>query len=349
MLEIQHILHLWYHENKRDLPWRHTTDPYRIWVSEIMLQQTQVAQGLPYYLKFMDRFVTVQDLANAKEDEVLKLWQGLGYYSRARNLHAAAKQVVNDMEGIFPTRYDDLLHLKGVGDYTASAVSSFSSGEARACIDGNVIRVICRLFGVDIPYDIREGQKAIRAFAEELLSTKDSATHNQAMMEFGALQCTPKSPSCEACPLQDRCIALSQQKVSLLPNKSKKTKVQNLFLYYFVFQKKEQVIIQRRSDSGIWRNMYEFPLLESPTKLKKEDVISHLEDTYNPSKESNIHFSKTYTHILSHRKIQAVFIHLEDPKTLPQVPKSQTISMVEMDSYPVSRLMERFWEDFNES
>ena len=349
MLEIQRILHQWYHVNKRDLPWRHTTDPYRIWVSEIMLQQTQVAQGLPYYLRFMERFVTVQELAAAEEEEVLKLWQGLGYYSRARNLHAAAKQVVNDYDGIFPTSYDHLLKLKGIGDYTASAVSSFSTGEYKACIDGNVIRVICRLFGVDIPYDIGEGQKVIRAFAEELLSKKDSATHNQAMMEFGALQCTPKSPSCDTCPLVDKCVAYAKQQVSELPIKSKKTKVQNLFLYYFVFQKNEEIIIQQRSDSGIWRNMYEFPILESPTKLKKAEVLTHLDNTYKPSSASDIHFSTSYTHILSHRKIQATFIHIKEDNSLPKIPKSQTITLAMMESFPVSRLIERFWEDFNES
>ncbi|MDA3853328.1 MAG: A/G-specific adenine glycosylase [Bacteroidales bacterium] len=345
MLYLQQKLHHWYLDNKRDLPWRHTTDPYRIWVSEIMLQQTQVAQGLPYYLRFMERFDSVQDLANAEEEEVLKLWQGLGYYSRARNLHAAAKQVVNDFDGIFPTNYDALITLKGVGDYTASAVSSFSAGEARACIDGNVIRVICRLFGVDIPYDVGEGQRAIRALADELLSQKDSATHNQAIMEFGALQCTPKNPSCDTCPFQDKCVALDKQQVTELPIKSKKTKVQNLFLYYFVFQQGDKIIIQQRSDSGIWRNMYEFPILESPTKLKKAEVLEHLSEISTLSK-AEINFSSTYTHILSHRKIQATFIHVKNENELPQLAKTQSITLSEFDNYPVSRLIERFWENF---
>lgn len=363
MLDLQRKLHHWYHDNKRNLPWRHTTDPYRIWVSEIMLQQTQVAQGLPYYIHFMERFDTVQDLAIAQEEEVLKLWQGLGYYSRARNLHAAAKQVVNDYGGIFPTKYDDLIPLKGVGDYTASAVSSFSSGEARACIDGNVIRVICRLFGVDIPYDTGEGKKTIRALAEELLSKKKSATHNQAMMEFGALQCTPKNPSCNTCPFQNKCVALAKQQVTELPIKSKKTKVQNLFLYYFVFQHGDNIIIQQRSDSGIWKNMYEFPVLESSTKIKKTEILAHLTSIITPEKIDNnestenkdflskaqISFSSTYTHILSHRKIQATFIHVNSEDNLPQFPNSQHITISEFENYPVSRLIERFWDNFHQS
>lgn len=369
MRNIQQKLHQWYHNNKRDLPWRHTSDPYRIWVSEIMLQQTQVAQGLPYYLRFMECFNTVQALAQAKEEEVLKLWQGLGYYSRARNLHAAAKQVINDYDGLFPTNYDTLITLKGVGDYTASAVSSFSSGETRACIDGNVIRVICRLFGVDIPYDTNDGKKAIRALADALLSKKDSATHNQAIMEFGALQCTPKNPSCDLCPFQNQCVAYAKGQVTELPIKSRKTKVQQLFLYYFVFQYKDHILIQQRSDSGIWRNMYEFPLLESSIKLKKTEVLAHLSKISKKTTDtltseitnisasvskpveniSEISFSSTYTHILSHRKIQATFIHIRNNKGLPPLPHTQTIKTSELENYPVSRLMERFWEDFYQS
>lgn len=349
MIELQQKLHLWYDDNKRDLPWRHTSDPYRIWISEIMLQQTQVSQGLPYYLRFMERFTTVQELASAEEDEVLKLWQGLGYYSRARNLHAASKQVIKNFNGFFPTSYDDLISLKGVGDYTASAVSSFSAGENRPCIDGNVIRVICRLFGIDIPYDIGEGQKAIRAVAEELLAKNNSATHNQAMMEFGALQCTPKKPSCDTCIFNDKCIALSKHQVQDLPIKSKKTKVQSLFLYYFVFQKDERIIIQQRSNSGIWKNLYEFPILESELKLKKAELLDHISSTYNLSTKTQIDFSNTYTHILSHRKIQATFIHIKVEDTLPKNDKSQDISLGEMEKFPVSRLIERFWENFNAS
>lgn len=346
MQEIRKTLHQWYHENKRDLPWRATSDAYLIWLSEIMLQQTQVAQGLPYYLKFSERFPTVQDLAAAEEEEVLKLWQGLGYYSRARNLHAAAKQVIRDFAGIFPTHYDALIQLKGVGDYTASAVASFSSGEAKACVDGNVIRVISRLFAMDLPYDTSEGQKNIKALALELLDKDDSHTHNQAIMEFGALQCTPKNTNCENCPFQDKCMAFAEGRVKDLPFKSKKTKVQNLFLYYFVFLCENKTLIKQRSDSGIWKNMYEFPVLESTQKVNKQELLKTIAAT--PLEQTpQISFSEVYTHILSHRKIQATFIRVDSAKALPKIEGTQLIAVEDFENYPVSRLMERFWEDFN--
>lgn len=347
MQEIRNKLHSWYHINKRDLPWRHTSDAYLIWLSEIMLQQTQVAQGLPYYLKFSKRFPTVQELAAAEEEEVLKLWQGLGYYSRARNLHAAAKQVIQEYGGAFPRQYDELIKLKGVGDYTASAVSSFSAGEAKACVDGNVIRVVSRLFGMDVPYDTGEGQRNIRTLALELLDKNDSHTHNQAIMEFGALQCTPKNTDCEKCPLQNKCMAFAKGKVQDLPIKSKKTKVQNLFLYYFVFLHDNSTLIKQRSDSGIWKNMYEFPLLESEKKVSKKELLLTLTDILK-EQASQISFSEVYTHILSHRKIQATFIHVDIAGALPDIKDAQKVLFADFENYPVSRLMERFWEDFSE-
>lgn len=339
-------MHQWYHENKRDLPWRHTTDAYRIWVSEIMLQQTQVVQGLPYYLRFMERFDTVQDLASADEDEVLKLWQGLGYYSRARNLHFAAKQVVDEFGGIFPTKYDDLMTLKGVGDYTASAVSAFSSGEKRPCIDGNVIRVVSRLFGIDEPYDTSAGQRLIRSFAQELLYKDDSALHNQSMMEFGALQCTPKNTQCEVCVLNAQCAAYAKGNVSELPVKSKRTKVKDLFLYYFVFLYKDTVVIRQRSESGIWKNMYEFPLVESEVKIKKQDLLDRMDESLIVGEDTVLTFSETYTHILSHRRIQAVFVQLNSSQHKILFDDEMEVSYDEFEGYPISRLVERFWDDF---
>lgn len=348
MKDIRRRLHQWYNENKRDLPWRHTTDAYKIWVSEIMLQQTQVVQGLPYYLRFMERFETVQDLASAPEDEVLKLWQGLGYYSRARNLHFAAKQVVNDNDGVFPTSYDELKTLKGVGDYTASAVSSFSSGEARACIDGNVIRVVSRLFGIDEPYDTSAGQRMIRSFAEQLLCEKDSALHNQAMMEFGALQCTPKNTLCDDCVLRDQCVAFSQGNVAQLPIKSKRTKVKDLFLYYFVFHHNATVVVKQRSDSGIWRNMYEFPIIESDVKLKKQDLLQRAQAELGVDNASVLTFSEAYTHILSHRRIQATFVEVEMESSRALSGGELQVSYSDFGEYPISRLIERFWQDFRD-
>ncbi len=352
MQKIQQLLHQWYNENKRDLPWRYTHDAYKIWISEIMLQQTQVAQGLPYYVRFLERFPCVQDLANAEESEVLKLWQGLGYYSRARNLHAASKQVVNDFNGIFPTQYDDLITLKGVGDYSASAVSSFSIGEVRACVDGNVIRVVSRLFGMDLPYDTAVGKKAIRAFADELLDKNNSPIHNQAIMEFGALQCVPKNPRCGNCPLLSECVSFANGNVLELPVKSKKTKVQNLFLYYFVFFNKNQTLIQQRQGSGIWKNLYEFPVLESATEMQEKEVLKYVSDVLDARVEkgnAEIRFSSVYNHILSHRKIQATFIQVTSDLALPVIKDTHTILVSEMDNFPVSRLIERFWEDFTDT
>lgn len=346
MQEIRNKLHKWYHQHKRDLPWRHTQDAYHIWLSEIILQQTQVKQGLPYYLKFSERFPSVHDLAQAEEEEVLKLWQGLGYYSRARNLHTAAKQVMHDFSGIFPQRYKELIMLKGVGDYTASAVASFSSNESRACVDGNVIRVIARLFGIELPYDTTAGQKAIRALALECLGDSDSMLHNQAVMEFGALCCTPKKPLCESCVFQDKCMAFATGKVGLLPIKSKKTKVEALHLYYFVFLFDNKTVIQQRSSSGIWKNMYEFPLLESSVKLSEEQILKHL-NTYDCA-HMNIRFSQEYKHVLSHRKIEATFIEVFVENELPKILGTLPVSCQRFEDYPVSRLIERYWEDFNE-
>lgn len=346
MQELRTKLHHWYQHNKRNLPWRDTRDAYLIWLSEIILQQTQVKQGLPYYLKFSQTYPKVQDLAKADEEEVLKLWQGLGYYSRARNLHSAAKQVIAHYNGTFPTRYEDLITLKGVGDYTASAVASFSSEEAKACVDGNVIRVISRLFDVDIAYDTSAGQKMIKALASEFLDKNNTSTHNQAIMEFGALHCTPKNPDCERCILQDKCIAFAKHKVTQLPFKSKRTKVEDLYLYYFVFLTEKDTLIQQRSSNGIWKNMYEFPLLESPAERSKEDLLSHISTL---SKEPcEIHFSSPYKHLLSHRKIKALFIEIKCKDTLPSLPETKTIAQETMSKYPVSRLMERYWNDFKQ-
>ena len=221
----------WYRENGRSLPWRGTKDPYRIWISEIILQQTRVAQGYDYYLRFIERFPDVQALADAPEDEVMKLWQGLGYYSRARNLHAAAKEVA--ALGRFPDTYEGVRRLKGVGDYTAAAVCAFAYGLPCAVVDGNVYRVIARWLGIDEPIDTTAGKKLFAALARELMGTSDPALYNQAIMDFGAVQCTPASPACLMCPLNDGCAALRQGRVGDLPRKSKKTQVKERYFHYF--------------------------------------------------------------------------------------------------------------------
>ncbi len=260
----------WYLQNKRDLPWRDTQNPYYIWLSEIMLQQTRVAQGLPYFLSFTTAFPTVFDLANASEEQVLKLWQGLGYYSRARNLHKTAQFVAFDLNGIFPDNYNDLLKLKGVGEYTAAAIASFSYNEVVPVVDGNVFRVLSRFFDVETDISASSARKEFTALALALMPKNNPAIFNQAIMEFGALQCVPKSPDCENCVLNHGCLALQKKKVNVLPIKSKKVKVKNRYFNYLVFlDENKNTIIHKRTAKGIWHNLFEFPLIET---LATEDL-----------------------------------------------------------------------------
>ncbi|MGB7393081.1 MAG: A/G-specific adenine glycosylase [Pricia sp.] len=275
----------WYSIHKRDLPWRGTRDAYRIWLSEIMLQQTRVAQGTPYYLKFIDAFPTVHDLADASEEKVLKLWQGLGYYSRARNLHSTAKTVANELSGRFPTNYSGLLKLKGVGDYTASAIASICFDAPEPVVDGNVYRVLSRYFGVELPTNSGEGIKYFKQLAREVMDADNIRDYNQGIMEFGAVQCIPKNPDCTVCPLNDGCVALQNDKVAELPVKVKKTKVKHLNFNYLVFQDAiGNTLLRQRTEKGIWRNLWEFPLLESDGELKIKDIRQELDaspETWN--------------------------------------------------------------------
>ena len=262
----------WYTENKRDLPWRASADPYKIWLSEVILQQTRVAQGTPYYLRFVKKFPTVQDLAAADEETILKLWQGLGYYSRARNLHTAGKMVTNEFGGTFPNNYKDLLRLKGVGDYTASAISSICFNEQQAVVDGNVYRVLARYFNIATPINSTEGIKYFKKLATELLHKKHAGDYNQALMEFGAIQCVPANPYCLHCPLQDSCKGLERGAVKDLPVKLKKGKVKKRYFNYLVpvftdNNNAKHTLLTQRKGKGIWQNLWEFPLLESDEEV----------------------------------------------------------------------------------
>lgn len=269
----------WYLQNKRDLPWRNTQNPYFIWLSEIMLQQTRVAQGMPYFYAFTTSFPAVFDLANASEEQVLKLWQGLGYYSRARNLHKTAQKVAFELNGVFPKSYKELLILKGIGEYTAAAIASFSYNEAVPVVDGNVFRVLSRYFDIETDIAIASTKKEFYDLAFELMPKDNPALFNQAIMEFGALQCVPKSPDCSSCVLNSSCLALQKKKVNLLPVKSKKLKVRNRYFNYFVFlDELEKTIIQKRSSKGIWHNLYEFPLIETNKNEDFEFVVSKIQE-----------------------------------------------------------------------
>ncbi|KAF2334322.1 A/G-specific adenine glycosylase [Flavobacterium daemonense] len=283
-MDFHNVLINWYLQNKRDLPWRKTADPYLIWLSEIMLQQTRVAQGMPYFFAFTKEFPTVNDLANASEEQVLKLWQGLGYYSRARNLHKTAQFVANELNGVFPENYKSLLKLKGVGEYTAAAIASFSYNEAVPVVDGNVFRVLSRYFDIESDIALPATKKEFVALASELMPKDNPAIFNQAIMEFGALQCVPKNPNCMVCVFNDSCAALQKKKVAVLPVKLKKTKVTNRFFNYLVLEDAlGNTLIQKRTSKGIWHNLYEFPLLETDEIVGFDLVSKTVQNDIFPS------------------------------------------------------------------
>ena len=263
-MNFTNLLIEWYLQNKRDLPWRNTTNPYPIWLSEIILQQTRVAQGMPYFYAFLESFPTIKELAIADEQQVLKLWQGLGYYSRARNLHQTAQYIANELDGVFPNSYAGLIQLKGIGEYTASAIASFAYNEPVPVVDGNVFRVVSRYFGIESDISTGKTKKEFTALAAELLPKEQPALFNQAIMEFGAMHCTPKNPDCENCIFNSSCVALQKGLVGQLPFKSKKIKIRKRYFNYIVLQdKKGNTKIQQRTDKGIWHNLYEFPLFET--------------------------------------------------------------------------------------
>ncbi len=329
----------WYTEHKRDLPWRKSKNPYHIWLSEIMLQQTQVAQGLPYFLKFTENYPTVFDLANAEEEEVLKLWQGLGYYSRARNLHFTAKYIANELNGVFPKTYKELIKLKGVGDYTASAISSICFDEPDAVVDGNVYRVLSRYFGIKTAINSTEGIKEFKALAQEVLDKSQSGLYNQALMDFGAIHCKPKKPLCEDCMLTANCVALNTNLVSELPYKEKKTKVRNrYFNYLFIITQDEQTILNQRVGKGIWQNLYEFPLIETKKAISKKALLSHQEfKPFLKATEVTLFNSIDIVHKLSHQHLHTKFWIIRISKV-----DTETLAIKDLEKYPVPVLIENF-------
>lgn len=334
----------WYSVNKRNLPWRETKNPYFIWLSEIILQQTKVKQGLPYYEAFVEQFPTVFDLAKADESEVLKLWQGLGYYSRARNLHFTAKYIVNELNGKFPDTYKGLLKLKGVGDYTASAIASICYDEPTAVVDGNVYRVLSRYFGIDTPINSTKGTKEFKALAQELIDVKDPATFNQAIMEFGATQCRPKNPDCMFCPFQEKCIAYNKGSVGALPVKLKKTKVKQRYFNFLVFLSEDkQTVLEKRESKGIWQNLYQFPLIETDGNIKHDDFLKLIKSHSNIKDslfELHQYNDTPKIHKLSHQHLNTTFwiVHIE--KVNNGIPY-ETIT-----EYPVPVLIGKFIEGF---
>ncbi len=332
----------WYLDNYRKLPWRETKNPYKIWLSEIILQQTRVAQGLPYYEKFTINFPTVEDLANAEEQTVLKLWEGLGYYSRARNLHFSAKYIVNELNGVFPNSYKTLLTLKGVGEYTAAAIASFAYKEQVAAIDGNVYRVLSRFFGIATAIDSGEGKKQFKELANKLIDSKNPDIFNQALMEFGATVCKPKLPLCDSCIFNNSCFALAHKKIQNLPYKKGKTKVRMRYFNYLVFlDNNKHTIIKQRQGKGIWQNLYEFPLFETNKTASEEDIKQHLIANYK-EKNTVLYNENPIVHKLSH---QHLYTHFWIVETTALIKKS--IAWEGLKNYPFPVLIDNFLKKFN--
>lgn len=345
---ISDTLSAWYLANKRELPWRDISNPYLIWISEIILQQTRVNQGMSYYLRFIERFPSVADLALSDEDEVLKYWQGLGYYSRARNLHKAARQVMTDFEGVFPVEHADVLKLAGIGDYTAAAICSFAYDKPFAVVDGNVYRVLSRLFGLETPIDSGVGKKEFARLAQELISKSHPGIHNQSIMEFGALQCVPVSPDCLRCPLQQNCRAYELNSVDQLPIKSKKTKVSNRFFNYFFIELDGKTYLQKRIAKDVWQNLFEFPLVEAEKLLTVEELMEtdDFRQLFNGIAEVEVvKISNPMKHVLSHRVIYAQFVTVKISDENAVLSERIKTPISEIDQFAVSRLMELFLED----
>jgi A/G-specific adenine glycosylase len=343
MFEFHKILTVWYQQNKRDLPWREKNDPYFIWVSEIILQQTRVDQGKDYFTRFIGRFPDIYALAGASENEVLKIWQGLGYYSRARNMHFAAKQIINEFNGAFPDNHSDLLRLKGVGDYTAAAIASIAFGQPHAVIDGNVYRVLSRIFGLTTPVDSTEGKREFSDLAHQLLDRENPAVFNEAMMELGALQCTPRNPECNRCPFQQRCVAFNLNKINTLPVKTKKTKVRNRYFYYLYILHNENIFMEKREQNDIWQNLYQLPLIESSSPLTIEELLKNdqFKSMFNCQGVVIEAVSDEIIHILTHQRLHVRFIEIRYP-TSEVNPGWISIPPDKIADYPVPKLIDNF-------
>ena len=335
---------------------RQTRDPYRTWVAEVVLQQTRMDQGLPYLKNFLLSFPDVKTLASAREDEVLRLWQGLGYYSRARNLHASARYIVEELDGKMPGSYQELLKLKGVGKYTAAAIASWCYNEPCAAVDGNVARLIARLFGIEDPINSPAGERKVHELATEMLDRSDPGNYNQAMIDFGALQCVPRSPLCGLCPLAGYCEALRIGRVDQIPVKLKNKKPADRWFYYYMIKAGRKTILVQRGSKDIWEGLYELPMIESQGPRSDEEILHQmlpqvLQEAAVPySSGSNLigELSAPLKHQLSHQTIHARFLQVELdllPHPLPE--KWQSVNLEELDRYAMPRLIHRYLESSN--
>lgn len=338
------VIIAWYKKHKRDLPWRNQTNPYFIWLSEIILQQTQVAQGLSYYYKFITNYPTVFDLAKAKEDDVLKDWQGLGYYSRARNLHATAKYVVTELGGNFPQTFEQIKKLKGVGDYTASAIASFAFNLPHAVVDGNVYRLLSRVFGIETAIDTTLGKKIFQDLATTLLNPKKAAQHNQAIMEFGSQQCKVVNPNCQNCALKDKCFAYTNNKIELLPIKEKKAKITERFFTYVIFvDEKKNTVIYKRDKNDIWQGLYEFLLIDDKHLLSFEELLNHQLVKQNFNKNTFIiKHLVLKKHVLSHQHLFSQFFVIKVKQI--KYKEGALVKVSQLSQYAWPRLIDKFFD-----
>lgn len=340
----------WFKHHERPLPWKGEKNPYFIWLSEIILQQTRVEQGLPYFERFKEKYPTVEDLANASEDEVMKLWEGLGYYSRARNLHFTAKFIAQQLKGKFPTTHKDILALKGVGHYTAAAIASFAYDLPYAVVDGNVYRVLSRFFGIETPIDTTAGKKEFAQLAQELLDESQPSVYNQAIMDFGATHCTPKKPKCKVCDMQIQCQAFQQNKVAEWPIKSKKLVKKVRYFNYLIFHfSDDTTLIKKRTEKDIWRNLYDFPLIESSQLISQQSQIKENQTWKEIVGISDVEVkkvSKPFQQVLTHRKIIATFWEI-DVKALPTI-KSENYVIVKrkkMRKFAFPKIIDLYFQD----
>ncbi len=346
--EILQPLYIWYLSNRRKLPWRDIKDPYLIWISEIILQQTRITQGLPYYQRFVSRFPDVKSLAEASEDEIMKIWEGLGYYSRARNLHSTACAILKNYNGIFPNEYSIIRKMKGIGDYTAAAVASIAFGQPYALADGNVLRVLSRYFGIETAVDTSAGKKYFNQLAQEILLNSDPGMHNQALMELGALICTPKNPDCQNCPVNGSCLAYANNTVQKFPLKSKiKEKITRHFNFILI-ESPLEILIEKRLSNDIWKNLYQLPLIETSHEFGDEEILNH-KLVREISKKNNCNLetiSPVITQILTHRKISARFIHLKCAEFIHHYDQYFWIGKKEISKFAFPVLIKKYLEKY---
>lgn len=330
----------WYNHNKRDLPWRYTKDAYLIWVSEIIMQQTRILQGLSYYQRFVNAFPDIATLASSAEDDVLLLWQGLGYYSRARNMHHTAKYILQELNGVFPDTFDEIVKLKGIGNYTAAAIASVCFNQVKPAIDGNVYRVFTRIFDIDAPVDKRAGQKQVEDLSRQEIVKENPGDYNQAMMDFGAVICTPKNPGCRVCPVSNQCMALKNNQVQNRPVKSMKQKIRKRYFHYLVVLHNNRVVIQKRETNDIWKNLFEFPLVEAENVLELKELMESIQVKmlqFDAHPEI-VHYKKIKTHKLSHQHIYSQFLMIKVNELV--LPKGcHEVAFEELSDYPFSKLI----------